>query len=58
MGSIAGLTLVVPLFVLGLTGGNWRAALQAWRQYLTVLAVMAAPAALIALAMFMWPPRP
>jgi hypothetical protein len=38
---------VVPLFVLGLTGGNWRRAFDAWLQYVSVLAVLAAPAALI-----------
>lgn len=44
---IFGCTCVVPLFVLGLTGGNWRRAWEAWLQYVAVLAVLAAPAALI-----------
>lgn len=42
--SVIGLTLVVPLFVLGQTAGNWRAALRAWWQFVRVLLWMAAPA--------------
>ena len=48
---------MVPLFVLGLTGGNWRRALEAWLQFAAILLMMAAPAALIggctALMLFM-----
>lgn len=44
---IFGCTCVVPLFVLGLTGGNWRRAFQAWWQYVRVLLVLAAPALLV-----------
>ena len=42
-----GCTLVVPLWVLGLTGGNWRTALSAWRFFAVMLACMAAPALLM-----------
>ena len=44
---IFGCTAVVPLFVLGATGGNWRRALQAWWQYVRLLLLLAAPAILI-----------
>ena len=54
---IFGCTCVVPLFVLGLTGGNWRRAFEAWLQFAAILLMMAAPAALIggctALMLFM-----
>lgn len=44
---IFGCTCVVPLFVLGLTGGNWRRAFSAWREFVAILLVWATPAALI-----------
>lgn len=44
-----GLTLVVPLWVLGHTAGDWRAALKAWRWYVVFMLVLSSPAALIAL---------
>lgn len=40
-------TCVVPLFVLGLTGGNWRRAIQAWGQYVLLLLALASPALLL-----------
>ena len=46
---ILGCTLVVPLVVLGNTGGNWRAALRAWRSYALVLLALAAPAMVVGL---------
>jgi hypothetical protein len=42
--AIFGLTLVVPLWVLGHTAGNWRAALSAWWQFVRVLLWLAVPA--------------
>ncbi len=42
--ALLGLTLVVPLWVLGHTAGNWRAALAAWWQFVRVLLWMATPA--------------
>jgi len=44
---ILGCTLVVPLFVLGQTAGNWRAALRAWRSYALVLLALASPAIVV-----------
>ena len=44
---IFGCTCVVPLFVLGLTHGNWRRALSAWWQYVRLLLVLAAPAVVL-----------
>lgn len=44
---IFGCTCVVPLFVLGLTGGNWRRALEAWGEFAAILLMLASPAALI-----------
>ena len=38
-----GCTLVVPLWVLGMSGGNWRQALQAWRFFALLLAGLAVP---------------
>ena len=51
-------TLVVPLFVLGASAGNWRAALRAWLQYATVLMTLASPGVVVWLGYLMWPPRP
>jgi hypothetical protein len=48
--SIFCLTLVVPLWVIGHTAGNWRAALRAWWQAARVLLILAAPAFVIWLA--------
>ena len=42
--TLVGLSLVVPLFVLGNTAGNWRAALRAWKQYGLLMACLMAPA--------------
>ena len=47
--AILGCSLVVPLFVLGLTS-NLRAALVAWRKFLLVLCVLAAPGLIIGMA--------
>lgn len=44
---IFGCTCVVPLFVLGLTGGNWRRAFEAWCQFVAVLLVLAVPALVV-----------
>ena len=44
---ILGCTLVVPLFVLANTGGNWRVALRAWRSYALVLLALATPAIIV-----------
>lgn len=44
---IFGCTCVVPLFVLGLTGGNWRRALEAWAQFSAVLLALALPALVV-----------
>jgi len=38
---------VVPLFVLGQTAGNWRAALRAWRSYALVPLALASPAIVV-----------
>lgn len=38
--AIAGLVLLVPLFVLGATGGNWRHALHALKEYLIAMGVL------------------
>lgn len=56
--SLLGLSAVVPLYVLGLTAGNWRAAGMAWWQYGKVMTALALPGLLMALSMLMWPPRP
>lgn len=56
--SALGLSAMVPLFVLAITAGNWRAALKAWLQYGKVMAVLALPGALVGLGYLMWPPRP
>ena len=40
---IFGCTCVVPLFVLGLTGGNLRRAFEAWCQFVAILLAMAPP---------------
>lgn len=45
--SLFCMTLVVPLWVLGHTAGNWRAALHAWWQFVRVLLALAAPAFII-----------
>lgn len=45
---IFGVTLLAPLFVLGMTGGNWRMALIAWKQYSAWLFVLALPGLLTA----------
>lgn len=47
--SLFGCTLVVPLFVLGATAGNWREALRAWKQFCIVLGALAAPAVVVGL---------
>lgn len=44
---VLGFTLVVPLFVLGNTGGDWRRAVQAWKQFAGWLALLAAPGLLV-----------
>jgi len=44
------LTLVVPLWMLGHTAGNWRAALRAWWQFTRILMILAAPAFIIWIA--------
>lgn len=56
--SLLGLSSVVPLFVLGITAGNWRAALSAWWQYAKVIGVLALPAFVAWLGFLIWPPRP
>lgn len=56
--TLLGFALVVPLWVLGASGGKWREALRAMKQYLGLIAMMAAPAALMASCMFIWPPVP
>lgn len=50
------LSAVVPLYVLGITAGNWRAALKAWKQYLMVIGALALPGLLMWLSYLMWPP--
>ncbi len=49
--SLFVLTLVVPVWVLLMTAGNWRTALSAWRFFAVKLLLLALPAALIALFM-------
>lgn len=56
--SLLGLSSVVPLFVLGMSGGNWRAALKAWAQYGMAIGVLALPGIIIGLGLLIWPPRP
>ena len=56
--SLLGLSTVVPLYVLGLTAGNWRAAAAAWWQYGKVMATLALPGMLAWLSLMLWPPRP
>jgi hypothetical protein len=56
--SLLGLSSVVPLFVLAITGGNWRAAVSAWWQYGKVMAALALPGFVIWLGYLMWPPLP
>jgi hypothetical protein len=56
--AIACLSLVVPLFVLGLTAGNWRAALKAWGQYALVFLALAAFGIVAGIWMLIWPPHP
>ena len=53
---ILGFTLVVPLFVLGNTGGNWRAALRAWRSYALVLLALASPAIIVGIGTIIFNP--
>jgi hypothetical protein len=43
----AGCTLVVPLWVLGMTAGDWRRAFEAWWFFTRMLAIMALPTVLI-----------
>ena len=52
--TLAGLFSVVPLFVLGATGGNWRQAWHALKQYLLCMGIIAIPAALYALGYGIW----
>jgi hypothetical protein len=40
--ACAGLLLLVPLFVLGATGGDWRHAWHALKEYLRAMAIIVA----------------
>jgi hypothetical protein len=55
--TMLGLSSVVPLFVWGATGGNWRAALKAWREYGAIMLALAAPGIIGAAWLVMFPPR-
>jgi len=55
---LLGFSAVVPLFVLAMSGGKWREAIKAWGQYGKVMAALALPGALAALAYLIWPPHP
>lgn len=55
--AMLGLSLTVPLFVLGLTAGNWRAALKAWKQYGLVMLALAVPGIIAGVWVLIWPPR-
>ncbi len=56
--TIFGLSTVVPLYVLGMTAGNWRSALKAWWQYVKIMVALALPGFLAWLTYLIWPPRP
>lgn len=56
--TIIGLSLVVPLYVLGMTAGNWRRALSAWWQYGKVMAVLTLPGVLAWCSVTVWTPQP
>jgi hypothetical protein len=51
---LIGFTLLGPLFVLAQTGGDWRAALKAWRESALYWAVLGVPGALVAAWMFIF----
>lgn len=55
---LLGMSSVVPLFVLGMSGGNWRAALKAWKQYGMVIGALALPGIVAWLGFLIWPPHP
>lgn len=49
-----GMTLIIPLAVWGATG-SFKHAMFAWKKYLTIMALIAAPAAITGLLAFMLP---
>ena len=56
--SLLGMSAVVPLYVLGLTAGNWRAAGRAWGQFGMVIGALALPGLLVWCSFMVWPPQP
>jgi len=56
--TLLGFMLVVPLWVLGASGGKWREALRALRQYLLFVGALALPAVVVGLGLLIWPPVP
>lgn len=55
---VLGCTLIAPLFVLGMTSGNWREALRVWRTFCIWLGALALPGALLWLWLQAFPFRP
>lgn len=49
-----GMTLIIPLAVWGATG-SFKHAMFAWKQYMTIMALIAAPAAIAGLLAFILP---
>lgn len=56
--TLLGFMLVVPLWVLGASGGKWREALRALKQYLLFVGALALPAVVVGLGLLIWPPVP